>query len=300
MKPGKPQLVDFSKSEGMAQALPHAPVLSSQTAGWAGLSLSYFSYPEAREVPELVVTHHVLGIADVDTPVAVECRLNGQLQRSRIQNGICMLTPAQTHYWANWESGGKFLLLNLETRFVSQLACETINSDRVELVPQFAVADPLVQQIGLALKADLESGSSWGALYAETLGTALVVHLLKNYGTCRPQFSNAPKELGRDRLQGAIAYIDAYLEQRLTLQEIAQVAGMSQYYFSRLFKQSTGTTVHQYVTQQRIDRAKQLLKLRHLPLAEIAIRCGFADQSHFTKSFHKLVGVSPKVYREEI
>jgi AraC family transcriptional regulator len=296
----KPQLVDFSKPEDMAQALPHAPVLSSQTAGWSGLSLSYFSYPEAREVPELAMTHHVLGIADVDAPVTVECCLNGKFQRSRIHNGTCMLTPAQTQYWANWKSGGKFLLLNLETDFVSQLAHETIHSDRVELVPQFATTDPLIQQIGLALKADLESGSSFGSLYAEALGTALAVHLLKNYGTCRPQFSNAPKELDRDQLQRSISYIHAHLEQRLTLQEIAAVTGMSQYYFSRLFKQSMGVTVHQYVTQQRIERAKQLLKLRQLPLAEIAIRCGFADQSHFTKSFRKLVGVSPKVYQEKI
>ncbi len=297
---GKPQLIDFSKPDDMAQALPHAPILSSQTAGWSGLSLSYFSYPEAREVPELAVTHHVLGIADVDTPITVECRLNGHFQRSRIQNGTCMLTPAQTQYWANWESGGKFLLLNLETNFVSQLACEIIHSDRVELVPQFATTDPLVQQIGLALKADLESGSSFGSLYAESLATALVVHLLKHYGTCRSQDSKAPKSLERDRLQRAIAYIHAYLEQRLTLQEIAAVADMSQYYFSRLFKQSTGATVHQYVTQQRIDRAKHLLRKHQLPLAEIAILCGFADQSHFTKNFRKLIGVSPKTYREKI
>ena len=81
--------------------------------------------------------------------------------------------------------------------------------------------------------------------------------------------------------------------------ELATSVQMSPHYFSRLFKETTGVTPHQYVVRCRIDRAKVLLKQRKLSIAEIAKEVGFVDQSHLHRYFKRLVGVTPKKYSQE-
>jgi AraC family transcriptional regulator len=94
------------------------------------------------------------------------------------------------------------------------------------------------------------------------------------------------------------AHVRENIAQELAVAELARVVGMSQYYFSKLFKLSTGTTPHQYVMRQRVERAQELLSQGRTPLAEIATHVGFETQSHFTSVFRRLSGVTPKHYRE--
>ena len=100
------------------------------------------------------------------------------------------------------------------------------------------------------------------------------------------------------RLQRVFTHVRENIAQELAVAELAQVVGMSQYYFSKLFKLSTGTTPHQYVMRQRVERAQELLRESRAPLAEVATRVGFETQSHFTSVFRRLSGVTPKHYRE--
>jgi AraC family transcriptional regulator len=80
-------------------------------------------------------------------------------------------------------------------------------------------------------------------------------------------------------LNELLEYVQTNLEYDVKLSDLCKVAGMSQYYFIRLFKQSLGITPHQYLTQQRIERAKELLKYQKISIAEISLRCGFTSQS---------------------
>lgn len=100
------------------------------------------------------------------------------------------------------------------------------------------------------------------------------------------------------RLQRVFSHIRENISRDLSVSELAEVVGMSQYYFSKLFKMSTGTTPHQYVMRQRVERAQELLRETRVALAEIATQVGFETQSHFTSVFRRLVGATPKHYRE--
>lgn len=100
------------------------------------------------------------------------------------------------------------------------------------------------------------------------------------------------------RLQKVFSHIRENVNRDLSVTELAGVVGMSQYYFSKLFKMSTGTTPHQYVMRQRAERAQDLLRETLMPLAEVATAVGFETQSHFTSVFRRLVGATPKRYRE--
>jgi AraC-like DNA-binding protein len=102
----------------------------------------------------------------------------------------------------------------------------------------------------------------------------------------------APRVLQRVR-----EYIDAHLGENIELEALADTAGLSRCHFARAFKQSVGTAPHCYLMQRRLERAKQLIIETRLPLAEIALECGFSDQSHFSRRFLQYVGVTPRSFR---
>ena len=156
------------------------------------------------------------------------------------------------------------------------------------------IEDPLIQQIGLALKSELQSNKSGGQLYAETMANALAVHLLRNYSTQGDRSIPCKGGLSQHKLRLVIDYINDYLERDLSLDELAAIAQLSPYHFSRAFKQSTGISPHRYVIKQRIERAKQLLLQGKMSLADVAIACGFSHQSHLNRHFKRLTGVTPK------
>lgn len=296
MTQDKALLLNLTKREESAQVLPQAPIMSSQHVGWNGIFLAHYRQP-AHETPEHRVTQHVIAITDVRTQTQSERRLDGRLQRYLFGNGQISLTPANVSHWGAWDNEGEFTMLTICPRFVERVARESVNAERVELVPQFAVVDPLIQQVGLALKADVETGCVTGRLYGESAATMLAVHLLKHYAVFTPVLPTYTGGLCKHRLQQALAYINDHLDQDIKLADIANAVGMSQYYFIRLFKQSIGMTPHQYIIRQRVERAKQLLKQRDLAISDIALKCGFANQTHLTKLFRQFTGITPKVYR---
>ena len=100
------------------------------------------------------------------------------------------------------------------------------------------------------------------------------------------------------RLQRVFAHVRDNLASEVSVAELAKTVGMSQYYFSKLFKTSTGTTPHQYVMRQRVERAQDLLREGRTALASVATQVGFETQSHFTSVFRHIVGITPKRYRE--
>jgi len=95
-------------------------------------------------------------------------------------------------------------------------------------------------------------------------------------------------------------YIDSHLDQTIDVGTLATAAGLSTYHFARAFKQSEGTTPHDFVLKRRIAKARELLSRPDLSLSEIAAAAGFADQSHFTRRFHEIVGMSPGQFRKSL
>jgi AraC family transcriptional regulator len=84
----------------------------------------------------------------------------------------------------------------------------------------------------------------------------------------------------------------------IKLADLANIAGISQFHFTRLFKQSMSISPHQYLLQQRVERAKYLLKSSTFALADIALQCGFSSQSHLGKCFREVTGMTSSNYRK--
>ena len=164
----------------------------------------------------------------------------------------------------------------------------------------FITYDPQIEQLTKLLFWEMQNNSLGGKLYLESLTQVLVINLLRNYSVFEPVFRKYNDGLAPYKLRQTIDYIHAYLDRDLSLKVMAEQIGMSRSYFAVRFKQAMGISPHQYVNQQRIKQAKQLLKERKLAIAEIALECGFASQSHLNKVFCSYVGMTPKSYREQL
>lgn len=92
-------------------------------------------------------------------------------------------------------------------------------------------------------------------------------------------------------------YVLAHMEEGISIQVLASIVGLSRFHFTRAFKQSEGVTPHRFLLHCRVKRVQELLAATELPLSEIALAAGFSDQSHCSRRFRELVGITPSRYR---
>ncbi len=209
-----------------------------------------------------------------------------------------LITPADCPLFVQWDGDEHCVQIQLPVDFLREVAQETLgqDGDRLHLTPQFQVRDAQLNSIAQLL-AQSPPDALGQALYLDSLANALAVMLIRNYATQKSVLPLYEGGLPPHQLQQVLSYMDAHLDQNLQLKDLAQRLGMSQFHFSRLFKQSLGLSPYQYLIQQRIARAQSLLQQSDRAIIEIALDCGFGSHSHFSKQFRQITGVSPKIYR---
>ena len=157
-------------------------------------------------------------------------------------------------------------------------------------------SDPLISQIISTIAHEIQ-GSFLDRILVDALNTVLAVQITRRFVDPSKITLDPSNGLSRERLQRVCDYIEAHLDDRLTLAELAAVACLSPYHFSRSFKQAVGVGTQRYVTLRRLERAKTLMRRSNQPLALIAQEAGFTDQSHLTAIFRRETGVTPGRYR---
>lgn len=288
----------------LPQKLTQSVVLSSQAQQWNGLEVTQFKYSYDRfSIPPQ--NYHAIWL-HLGERLCLSAKIGGSEYAGCPNLGHVMIVPAFTEsYWQlQTPQRSNVLLLQLEVNFVEDISNTVASSaaDRstttpVELMSVFAQPDPQIRYIGLTLKAELESGCLSGRRFAESLATALALHVIHHYSA--DQVSDRPLSPS-SVLQQVVDYIDEHILENLNLAELAQLSGLSQSYFVRQFKKSTGMTPYQYVLNCRVERAKHLLKQQQLTIAEVALRSGFKDQNHLTKIFRRFTGVTPKAFQNTL
>jgi AraC family transcriptional regulator len=274
-----------------------SPYLFRQRAEWTGLRIH-----RAHVMPGRMLEHtaefHEVNIPISGSLTTKKISAGGRQIVTKGSDGCLCITPAGQSIGAVWEKPLDHLGILLKPEFVWQTAIENRFNSNFEFLEAYEDKDPLIQQIGLTLLAEQSAETPSGRLYADSLIQTLILHLLKNYSTASAVQENLSGGLSGYKLRRVTEFINANLEEDLSLAEIATVADLSQYHFARAFRKTTGVTPQQYVMQQRIERAKQLLAKADLPLVEISLRSGFKNQSHFTTLFRKFTKLTPKTWRE--
>lgn len=211
--------------------------------------------------------------------------------------GNLSLNTRQEQYSIRWEGEeATAMSLFLSPQLMQHTVAEVSSCDpeRITLVRRFNFQDPLLYQFLLALYGEIESNGLFGRPYIEALGNALALHLLRHYASLRCSPSTL---VGRRLSQRQIAQVRDYIYDHLgdgvSLAGMASTLGFSISYFTRLFRQATGVSPHQYVIRCRVERARELLLDSSLSLAEIAQHVGFSDQSHMHRHLKRSLGLTP-------
>lgn len=131
-----------------------------------------------------------------------------------------------------------------------------------------------------------------GRLEMESALLETVAHLVSQYGT-----PNGMVGVGNEPRAVSLAkeFLSENLDKKVSLEDVAKAVGLSRYHFLRVFKRATGLPPHAFRTQQRIRRARNLMR-RGVPFADVALETGFSDQSHFTNKFRQFTGATPRQY----
>ncbi|MBH0236918.1 AraC family transcriptional regulator [Methylobrevis albus] len=159
-------------------------------------------------------------------------------------------------------------------------------------------ADSLIRGLQPILFEAVRAPENAAPTVVDHLVLAVAAHVAATYGNMRPALQRR-SALAPWQLRRAQEMLADNLDKELSLLDIAEACGLSLSYFTRAFKASTGTTPHGWLQTCRVDKARGLLVSGDLPLAEIALACGFADQSHFTRIFRRQTGMGPGAWRRE-
>jgi AraC family transcriptional regulator len=173
-----------------------------------------------------------------------------------------------------------------------------VNGHRLDLPFRVDLKDGVVAGRMRELQAELESPGLLSALFVESLSCEIAIRLARlSLAATKGDYRGG---LSPRRLRLVKDYIEENLARDIRLRDIAKIAGVSTAYFCRAFHKSTGIPSHQYIVLRRIDLAKRLLTDDRLPIAEVALAAGFGNQSHLTKHFHRLVGTTPRRFRNQV
>jgi len=167
---------------------------------------------------------------------------------------------------------------------------------RSEAVPR---KDMILDSLGRALlEADRVDGS-FGQTYADCISMAIVVRLLASAsGVGTSERSRQSSKLAPWRLKRAIDYVEARLDEPVSLADVASSAGLTRMHFAAQFRAATGFRPHEYLLRRRIERAQEMLVATGMSLVDVALSVGFQTQSHFTSVFKRYAGQPPRAWRE--
>ncbi|MBT9313228.1 helix-turn-helix domain-containing protein [Leptothoe kymatousa] len=242
---------------------------------------------------------HTLFMSLAPRPVHYLQKQDGKTYTGLYQKGELLITPANTPLFVRWEGIENCLQIQLTDAFLKRIAGETFggNGERLQLVPSFQQRDGQVEAIANLILTEYQQNPTGNQLYTDSLANILAVNLLRQFATTQRQLPTYAGGLPQRQLIIILDYIDAHLDQEIKLASLAALVDMSQFHLSHLFKQSMGLSPYQYLLQQRIERAKQLLQTTDGLIADIALECGFNSHSHLTKQFRKATGITPKIFR---
>jgi AraC family transcriptional regulator len=281
------------QNQNVQSVIPYRPLKGR------GLRLSLLTDPPGQvKIPGLrntIVSIHV------GPSVFLSCRHGGYSHRGTAVHGDIDIIPAGTP--ALWEMKEKdtALVMGVTPELMDLVAQDlTLDPRRIEIRNRFMVRDVQLENIGWALKAEMESGYPSGALYIDGLAVSVATRLLHGHSSKSIDPRRTKGCLPDRRLKQVLAYIEDNLDKGLLLRDIAAFVGVSVSHLNSGFRVSAGVPLHRYVIRRRVERARSLLAEGELTISQIALEVGFAHQSHLAHHMRRMLGVSPRALRETL
>jgi AraC family transcriptional regulator len=214
-----------------------------------------------------------------------------------VSNDLVVLPPGCAFH-ARCQGSGQGLWLFLDPQSVA-------HDDRVssflgrEMVNVSWTRDKLAWMVVSEIRKECQNDFPRGPMFLESAAMTFVTQLAYIAGGVVPHAGEV-RALSEMKLKEVIGYIDSHLHRNVTLSEMSGLVQLTPRYFCGAFKQAMGRPPHQYLIEQRVERARTLLEDPHLSLTDVALTVGFNSQSHLNDHFRRIVGITPARYRTEM
>ncbi|MCP3413873.1 AraC family transcriptional regulator [Bradyrhizobium brasilense] len=278
---------------------------SSDGLGWSTISADLRTHRSWQGQPTALASHVEVTVAVRGSDEAVAtCKVAGKWHPVPLQTGTIWLNPVGAKADEIRISASEVRALHL---YVPTSAFARLSHDyNLPLLPgnsvrySSGVQDEVIRQIGLSMLSEMECPTAAGRMLAETSSLFLAARLMQAHAESMIAggVSVSAQRLENGRLKRVLAYVEEHIDDDVTVTELADVACLSVFHFTRAFAAAMGVPPHRYVSQRRLEAAKALLAMNRSSLSEIALKSRFSSQSSFTRAFKRATGVTPAEYRQ--
>ncbi len=277
--------------------LPDQPLTSNRHSLWKGVLLEKHRVG-AVEIPEHEHSTFCLHL-QTSGPVEMDWSTGGRTGHLHTDAGNLIFLPPRTRDSILWHGPSQRIIASIDPSIFVQAA----NQLEMKQLPDFDLLwsfhDDQVRLLLTEMEREASSNWSTGPLYGDLLGLSLSIALIRKYGRVPTAPPPTTGGIAPAALRRVLEFIEANLATEVRLEDLAAVANLSLYHFARAFRHSMGTTPHQHVLQRRIATAKALLRRPGANIDAVANATGFADASHFSKTFRKQAGITPKNWQRQ-
>lgn len=256
---------------------------------WGAISAQRLSAPPGRHVIQPRPVHRLVFYRSGG--VATECGCETLRRTRTVAPGTFDLVPAGAA--AFWDDAAPvdFVVVRLTPDLLKSTAEALALRGAVSLSPQIGAQDSVIARVALALDAELDAVRPAARAYTDGLGVALAARLLHGF---RDLGAPRRRSLSKPQMRRLLAFIEDHLGEDLPLRRMAEALDISVPHLTSLFRRTTGQTVHRYVMERRVQRARGLLAQGRLSVAEVASECGFAHQSHLARWTRRILCANPR------
>ncbi|MET7542790.1 AraC family transcriptional regulator [Streptomyces sp. NPDC005507] len=266
---------------------------NSSGLGWSHLYLSTQEEQPYRAEFDATATHML--VLHLNGPVTVSRGRGRAVQTRRVPTGGLFLHPAGRRLAV--ELGGR---LDTVHAYLTERALQDANNGSpVELSEELGTADPLIEQLLLALEGLVQQWEPSARTYADHLTGMLAAQLARRHRANRaePTPSRISSGLSSRQLSAVRDLMEERLADPLPIADLAAAASLSVSQFARQFKASTGESPHQFLLRLRLEQACRLLRTGTTAIGEVAVDCGFSHQEHLTRVMRAKLDTTPGAVR---
>ena len=290
--------ISVLRNDRLVPLIPETRTVSpARVQPWRNILLESHTVGDI-EIPEH--DHHEFCMhLQLEGETELEWWTGGRHGLERTGPGSFILLPAGTRDRLRWQGTSRRLVLSVGAEAFQRAVGEDRSLPAMEFRDQWSLRDPGLRHLVTEMGREAKEGWPLNSLYADLLGMRLSAYLMGRYAAtsiASPPFKGGLPVI---QLRRAMEYLTENLHRDVRLDEVAQQLGISAFHFAHLFKGSLGQSPYQYLQDQRIARARQLLSGSALSVEEIALSAGWNSSVNFVRAFRQRVGRSPGAWRKD-
>ncbi|WMT87396.1 AraC family transcriptional regulator [Pelagibacterium sp. 26DY04] len=273
--------------------------ITSNALGWTTMfasaqrELPYEgAFPAVRD--QLLVWHH-------DGPAVIQGEGGDKRFCRAVPAGGIHLIPGGADFKINLRNPLSTTHIYLRRSVIEEVAADIARGDPalVEISPHLFDRENMLANLLYPLDRALREGNATTAFGVDYLSLSIAAHLIRLYSNAAIVRSARERSAPVSTTDRAIEFMRAHLHEPIGLTEIAAAVNLSSSQLSRVFKSCLGSPPHRFLINMRVQQAQRLLKSSDLPIAEIALECGFSHQEHLTHQFRRVCRTTPAAYRRD-